>query len=173
MTDLIIRKAEWASLRAHLVPRRHVLEEAAFLFAQDPGSGLQLVCREIWLLKSEDFAYQSASHIELSDSIRARIIKNAHETRTAIVELHSHTGRCPAQFSYSDHLGFTDWVPHMRWRLKGRPYGALVITRSGIDGFIWQARTPERIGHIRVIGGKSLHPTGLSSFPPPEDENAG
>jgi hypothetical protein len=172
MTDLIIRRAEWASLRAHLVPRKHVVEEAAFLFAQDPGSGLQLVCREIWLLRGDDFAYQSASHIELSDSIRARIIKNAHDTRTAIVELHSHTGRYPARFSYSDRLGFTDWVPHMPWRVKGRPYGALVVTRSGFDGLIWQAKMPERIGQIRVIGGKSLFPTGLSSFPQPEDGNA-
>jgi hypothetical protein len=172
MTDLAIRKADWASLRAHLIPRKHVVEEAAFLFAEDPGNGSQWVCQEIWLLTGDDFAYQSASHIELSDSVRARIIKNAHDTRTAIVELHSHTGKCPAQFSYSDHLGFTDWVPHVRWRLKGKPYGALVVTRSGFDGLIWRTTMPERIGRIRVIGGKSLYPTGPSSFPPTEDRHA-
>jgi len=172
MTDLVIRKADWISLRTHLVPRKHVVEQAAFLFVEDPGNGLQLVCREMWLLMRNDFAYQSACHIELSDSVRARIIKNAHDTRTAIVELHSHTGRWPAQFSYSDYLGFTDWVPHMRWRLKGKPYCALVVTKSGFDGFIWRDAMPKRIGCIRVIGGKSLYPTGLSSFSQPEGQHA-
>jgi hypothetical protein len=75
MTDLAIRKADWASLRAHLIPRKHAVEQAAFLFTEDPGDGSQLLCREIWLLTSDDFVYQSASHIELSDSVRARIIK--------------------------------------------------------------------------------------------------
>jgi hypothetical protein len=129
-------------------------------------------CREIWLLKKEDFVYQSSSHIELSDSVRSRIIKNAHDAGAAIVEVHSHTGGWPAQFSPSDHLGFADWVPHVRWRLKGKPYGALVVTKSGFDGFIWRDAIPDRIGRIRVIGGRSLRPTGLSSLSQSEGQNA-
>ncbi len=173
MIDLVIAQSDWTDLCMHLLPRMQSVEEAAFLFAlasnEQPS---RLVCQEIWLLSGNDYEYQSAYHIELSDSVRSRVIKHAHDTQNAIVELHSHLGRWPAQFSYSDHRGFNDWVPHVRWRLKGQTYGALVLAQSGFDGLILRTEVPEQICRIRLDNGESLYPTRLTSIGwTPEDKD--
>ena len=51
----------------------------------------------------------------------------------SLVEMHSHIGPWPAGFSYADRLGLQETVPHMWWRLKKRPYLALVVTNCSFD----------------------------------------
>jgi hypothetical protein len=94
---------------------------------------------------------------------RASIIKRAHDLGTSVIEFHSHTGPWPAQFSPSDWSGFEETVPHMWWRLKGLPYGAVVVAHGGFDGFAWlhDANTPTRLAGIEV-GIRCLRPTRLS-----------
>jgi hypothetical protein len=152
------KKRVWS----HLLPRKHFVEQASFLFVVDSESGSALLCQDVWLLGEADFAYQSSSHIEISDSSRARLIKHAHDTKTSIVEIHSHLGHWPACFSPSDLIGLREWVPHVRWRLAGRAYAAVVVARRSFDGLVWRSERPERIRRIRVLGRKALTPTGLS-----------
>jgi len=162
VTDLIMTAAQKQRVWSHLLPRKHCVEEAAFLFVVGGESGSTLLCRDVWLLEEADFAYQSSGHIEISDSTRARLIKRAHDTKTSIVEIHSHLGHWPACFSSSDLIGLRDWVPHVRWRLAGRVYAAVVVARRSFDGLVWQSERPERIRSIRVAGRKALISTGLS-----------
>lgn len=162
MADLCVLKSGWNQLKRHLVPKNQSSEEAAFVFTKQVDSNFLI--RDSWLLGPSDFEYQSAFHIELAEAVRARVIKHAHDSDFSIFEIHSHLGRQPARFSTSDQAGFREWVPHVRWRLKGRAYGAMVITRSTFDGLVWFADSPERLRCIKFQGGEEIQTTGLSDL---------
>lgn len=160
-----IHKAIWSHL---LPPRPKKLEEAAFLFVrQGTGSDGTLNFHHAeWLpVPAEGFESRSAYHFELTDAMRGSIIKRAHDLRCSVVELHSHVGPWPAEFSPSDLAGFREFVPHVWWRLKGRPYLAVVVCKSGFDAFAWVSdpRTPQHLDGI-VVGETLARPTKLSSF---------
>lgn len=120
----------------HLIPQPHHLELAAFVFASLEGQDA-LVCRDMWLLEASELAVQLPYHFELQDEVRGQVIKRAHDSGLIIVEMHSHLGDRPAEFSWSDLSGFDSWVKHVQWRLKGAPYGAVVVTQDSFDGFFW------------------------------------
>lgn len=147
----------------HLLREPNGDEQAAFVFAQYSAIDNTFHFAEWLAVPPEDFAVQLPYHFELTDATRASIIKRAHDLGASVVELHSHTGQWPARFSPSDWAGFEEIVPHMWWRLKGRPYAAVVVARSGFDGFAWlqDARAPSRLGGINVEG-QRLRPTRLS-----------
>ncbi|MDO8655519.1 MAG: hypothetical protein Q7R48_03900 [bacterium] len=153
---------------SHLVPPVHEVEEVAFLLAQpETSSGtLRLVVKDVWRCGPGELAHQSAYHIALTDKTKAALIKRAHDAGCAVIEAHSHVGDSPAEFSHSDHSGFEEFVPHIRWRLKGLPYAAIVVTRQDMDGFVWsgQATTPERLGGIEVDGSVSVRSNRRSSL---------
>ena len=58
-------------------------------------------------------------------------------------------------FSPSDMYGFSDYVPHCRWRLRGRPYLAVVVSPAGMDALAWTSADGKAIGldAIRPAGG--------------------
>jgi hypothetical protein len=150
-------------LLQHLLRELKGDEQAAFVFARFTADDNTFHFVE-WLPVSPDgFAVQLPYHFELTDATRAQIIKRAHDLDTSVIEFHSHTGPWPAQFSPSDWSGFEEIVPHVRWRLKGRPYAAVVVARDGFDGFAWvgAANSPARLGGIEVDG-RRLQPTRLS-----------
>jgi len=88
-------------------------------------------------LDQSDFLAQRSDYLELSDETRQRVIQTAHERRLGVVEFHSHPFPMAAQFSFADYVGLQETVPHMLWRLKGRPYGAVVVGPNDFDGLIW------------------------------------
>ncbi len=150
-------------LQQHLLREPNGDEQAAFVFARfgDDDNTFHFV---EWLpVPPDGFAVQLPYHFELTDATRAQIIKRAHDLGASVIEFHSHTGPWPAQFSSSDWSGFEEVVPHVRWRLKGRPYAAVVVARGGFDGFVWveAVNTPARLGAIDVDG-RRLQPTRLS-----------
>jgi hypothetical protein len=106
------------------------------------------------MLGPSDFAAQYEDYIELTDETRIRLIRQAHHTGTALTELHSHPGPWPAAFSLSDRMGLRETVPHMRWRLKGKPYLAVVVAPSGFDALVWPqgAEIPEALAGIETDG---------------------
>ena len=92
-------------------------------------------------------------------------IKRAHDPGTCLVEFHSHTGPWPAAFSGSDLIGFREFVPHIWWRLKGRPYLAVVACRSTFDGFAWIAGPTAPVPIAGILNDETLmEPTGLSRW---------
>ena len=79
--------------------------------------------------------------------------------------MHSHPfpGIGAAAFSWSDRRGLTETVPHMRWRLKNKPYGAIVVAPEGFDALVWidNPAVPLPLEGINV-GGELLKPTNRS-----------
>lgn len=154
------------SIWNHLLNNKTGYEEAAFAFARFELIEDDEIFKVVnWYpVPSEGFAHRSKYYIELSDATKAYVIKKAHDLETSLVEFHSHTGPWSAEFSPSDFSGFRDFVPHILWRLIGRPYVAVVITRrQDYDGLVWTSldRESRQLDSIRTEI-KTLYPTGLS-----------
>ncbi|MEZ0085265.1 hypothetical protein [Bradyrhizobium japonicum] len=149
----------------HLLPPEPIHEQAAFLFAREDRQPQQatFTVEEAAKLGPRDFEIQQRDYIEMADETRARIIKRAHDTGTCLIEIHSHLGDWPAGFSYADRFGLKETVPHMWWRLKKRPYLALVVTNSSFDALVWlhNARTPQQLD-ILLAGDETRTPTNFS-----------
>ena len=154
----------YRTVRRHLLPWCHRVEEAAFLYVVPTEDAFEYL--ESFPVPASGFASRSAYHLELNDETRAKVIKRAHDLGASIVEMHSHVGRGRARFSPSDLAGFRDFVPHVLWRLKYLSYLAVVMTRSGFDGLAWKRDpdVPERLHGIQV-GSCLLTPTKLSPLP--------
>lgn len=160
-----LTKSQYETLWAHLLPDEASVESAAFIFADfEASNGSKvLTARDVFLVPKSGFQLQFDDYIELSDETRISIIKKAHHSKTALVELHSHPFDSPwaAAFSLADIAGFEETVPHMWWRLPGRPYAAIVAAPNGFDALIWSKdpHTPEFVTALRVDG-RTLTPTG-------------
>jgi hypothetical protein len=153
----------YQELRRHLIRGVNANEEAAFAFAHfDERIGVFTVI-EHHLVPPEGFAVQLPYHFELSDQTKAHVIKRAHDLGVSLIEIHSHTGRWKPQFSASDWAGFEEVVPHIRWRLNGRPYAAVVMARDGFDALAWVdgSKDPVRLDALDVDG-QILEPSKLS-----------
>jgi hypothetical protein len=161
--SLVVAPADWRDLQRHLL--KNDVEQAAMIFTSaDVGAGgVQFRAREIELLAEADFDHQSAYHISLTDEARGRVIKRAWDLKLSMVEVHSHVGSfASAAFSPSDWSGFGEFVPHVRWRLRGAPYAAVVVTRNGFDGLAWaDGDEPAPLDHL-LVGEERLVPTQLS-----------
>lgn len=156
--------AVYKSLQMHLLPPRSKNEQAAFMFARAETSiENRTVFRFLdWLpLKANNFSTQHEVYLELRDEMRGTLIKRAHDLNASLVEFHSHPGPYPAQFSPSDLAGFHEFVPHVWWRLRGRPYAAVVVAPSGFDALAWltSPQNPVALSAI-AVDGKPLTPTG-------------
>jgi hypothetical protein len=149
----------------HLLADKDGPEEAAFVFAGTSSlNGSHVFEHMDWFrVPREGFALHSAYHFELAEEQQAAVIKRAHDLGASIIEFHTHRGLWPAQFSGSDWTGLEEFVPHVWWRLKGRPYAALVVTATGFDALAWieNAATPIRVTEL-VANDRVMTPTGLS-----------
>jgi hypothetical protein len=114
-------------------------EEAAFLFAdvESTSRGTTFHVRGWYRVEPEDFDERGMHGIELTDACRAAIVKRAHDEGQSLIECHSHPGAMAATFSLYDFEGFTEFVPHVRWRLKERPYAAVVVAATTFDALAW------------------------------------
>jgi hypothetical protein len=161
MTPSITLSSEHlGALREHLFVGQD--EQAAFGFANwvAPTATFEIIAIE--LVPPAGFAFQAGYHIELGAETQARVIKRAFDLGATIVEFHSHRSSWPAAFSWSDFRGFEEFVPHVRWRLAGRPYGAVVFHETSIDGLAWIDQAPVSVGHILPQGQDPHETTGLS-----------
>jgi hypothetical protein len=153
------------ALLEHLLPVNSLSEEAAFVFVHSNSDrgGVAFWFMEWLAVEAEGFVHRSEGYLELTDTIRAQVIKRAHDLGASIVEFHSHPYPWPATFSQSDRKELDEFVPHVWWRLKGKPYLAVVVSPSGFDGLVWfsDPRTPQLLNGIRV-GERVLPPTGLT-----------
>jgi hypothetical protein len=110
-------------------------EDVVFSYATFDGDVFDIVDLEV--MTGADVESRSDLHVTLADEIRPRLIKTAHEMGRCLIEAHSHGPRGFARFSPSDLLGFEEWVTHVRWRLGGRPYAALVMAGEAWDAVAW------------------------------------
>ena len=80
-----------------------------------------------------------------------------------MVEAHSHPFPAPACFSQTDVLGLLDWVPRVRWRLAGRPYGAIVVAQGSFDGIVFSLGDIPAVLDTIIVGGIHMRPTGATN----------
>lgn len=146
-------------LRSHLLNGHH--EQVAFLLAESRRRNqLELLLTDIYAVPANEFEIQSSYHVTLTDDVRPKVIKWAWDHGACLVEAHSHRGPWPAAFSPTDLDGLRDFVPHVRWRLRGSPYVALVFTERDFDALGWIDSDSLPIGvEALVIDGKAKRPT--------------
>lgn len=130
------------------------VEQVGFFLAEFDAATRTFVLREWRAIPAEGFEYQSAYHVTLTDEMKTEVIRWAWNARACLVEAHSHGNFGRAKFSPSDLWGFRDWVPHLFWRLRGRPYAALVTTGDSFDALAWveAADQPEQVDRIELDG---------------------
>lgn len=151
-----------AQLWVHLL--QNDIEQVAFVFAavEAQGDTIVFTAKDVYLASADDFEIQSGLHVELTDEARSRVIKKAWDTDASPVEFHSHPGDAwQAMFSPSDLHGFSEYVPHCRWRLRGQPYLAVLVNPSGMDALAWTSADgkPVSLEAIRIAGGELVVPT--------------
>jgi hypothetical protein len=104
---------------------------------------------------AEGYEVQTDVHVALTDETRAEMIQWGWSEQLSLVEVHSHgSWGGPVEFSGSDRYGFDEWVPHLWWRLNGRPYAALVTSGGAFEGWAWidDPRKPEQVDELEVEG---------------------
>lgn len=162
MASIRFDKDQYERLRAHL--RGH-LEQVAFTLAEFDAQSHVFAIKELIVVEGDALDDQRVDYIELGDDVQRAIIKRAWDSGLCLVEAHSHGDRGYAAFSRADEIGFAEWVPHLWWRLKGRPYAAIVMAGpEDFDAIAWVdgADLPEQVTHLDVIGGARLRPTGMT-----------
>lgn len=163
-TTLKLPMGVFEDIRAHLLPRGSIQEQAAFLFVgPQVARDATFELLEYEKLGPADFDVQESDYLELRDESRARLIKRAHDLKASLVEVHSHPGPWPASFSMSDRRGLRETVPHMWWRLPKRPYLAIVVAPSGFDALVWldNPKVPRALDEL-VAGTTMMKPTNNS-----------
>jgi hypothetical protein len=150
---------------AHLLPNPALTEEAGFGFAHYSAKDK---CNHFSLLEwiplvDADFVFKEGDYLQLNDEARGRVIKHAHDTGTCLVEFHSHPSPYPAKFSYADKDGLDQFVPHVWWRLKHRPYLSVVVAPDNFDGIAWIESFDMPVSLNSISNGQGLiTSTGLS-----------
>lgn len=141
-------------------------EEVVFLYATFTANAFNV--HDVEVVAGADIASQSTQHVVLADDIRPRVIKYAWDNDLCLIEAHSHGGQGLAKFSRSDLLGFEEWVSHVRWRLRGRPYAALVTAGKAWDALAWlDDDEPKPVDAIEITTNgdtviKTLRPTNAT-----------
>lgn len=138
-------------------------EQVAFLFAGTPDGNGRVRASEIYSPPPEGFVDRSAYYLALGDEVRGLLISRATELGACLVEAHSHLYG-PAGFSPTDIDALQQWVPHVRWRLAGRPYLALVFAGESFDALLWQGEgvEPGPLVELAVDAEPPRRPTGLT-----------
>lgn len=142
-------------------------EEVVFLYASFAENLFEVEGLEV--MAGADIFRQSKVHVELADEIRPRVIKSAWNTDRCLIEAHSHGTYGNAEFSPSDLRGFREWVTHVRWRLRGRPYLALVKAGETWDALAWvNGDEPTSVDAIEITSGdgtviETVRPTNATA----------
>jgi hypothetical protein len=139
-------------------------EQVGFLLADFEPSTRVFEVRDWRVIGPAGFEYQSPYHVTLSDETKVEIIRWAWESGASLIEAHSHDGSYPAELSPSDLAGLRDWVPHLFWRLKARPYAAIVTAGYEFDAVAWieAANRPEQVERIELDDGSTVPATALT-----------
>lgn len=100
------------------------------------------------------------------------IINRAKKDELAIVEAHTHPlSGDDVTFSFIDNREMPEFVGYAMDSLDGRPYGAIVLSPTGLDGRYWE--TPDAhqpMGRVLIAGDRFRHRIPTSS-PVDGDEN--
>lgn len=116
---------------------------------------------EDFYLVPETKLNQSPYSATLNYDVQTRIIKWAWDNNASLAEIHSHPfAKKGVSFSCSDLAGFNEFVPHIWWRLKNKPYIAMVFGKNDFDALVW-IDSPHSEQNLQglLIGNLLLKPT--------------
>lgn len=173
IAQIDISKEKYETLIKHLFHKQ--TEQASFLFlGQDSNIETTFDVKEIYHCRTEDLEVEHEFYIELTDDARQKVIKKAWDTKTILAEVHSHHSSLGiAQFSPSDLMGFQDFVPHVWWRLKSRPYFAFVFNKKGFDSLVWLSNPDIPSGIVNLnISEKGLFKSSGLTFGGPNKKRS-
>jgi proteasome lid subunit RPN8/RPN11 len=161
MTTLTLPATIYGELLEHL--EQGPDEQVAFLYGDADNEGADLSTSDLYRVPPEGFVGQSSYHLALTDDVRGEVISRAWEKGGALIEAHSHPGAREAEFSWTDLRGFDEWVPHVRWRLRGATYIALVFAESDFDALVWAGEHNDPTPLTRLSAGElDLQPSNLT-----------
>jgi hypothetical protein len=140
---------------------RGEVEQVGFFLARLEPDGRTLTLGEWMPIPSEGFEFQSGYHVSLDSEVVATLLGRAAAEECSLVEVHSHLGAALAEFSFSDIRGLREWVPQMRWRLRRRPYAAIVVAEGSLDALAWINGGAEQVEAL-VTEDKAHVATGLT-----------
>jgi hypothetical protein len=149
----------WARAVADLDGRA---EQVGFFLANFDATTQRFTLTDWRVVPPEGVEFEDPFHVTLRDETQGEMIRWAWQSNACLVEAHSHDRRWAAAFSPSDLAGFVDWVPHVRWRLRGRPYAALLSAGETFDALAWVDGSdgPEAVGEITLGDGSAVQFTG-------------
>ena len=96
-------------------------------------------------------------HMSLPDETRLAVIQWATAEDACLIEAHSHGRWSPAAFSRYDLRNLGEWVPHLWWRLRGRPYAAIVTSTVDLDALAW-IDDPHKSEQVSGVGAGTFFP---------------
>lgn len=149
---IIIPENIYRDVYSHLL--QNELEQAAFLFANEntSPSTCELLVKDAYLVHGEGWETQEDIHLEMKDTERAKIMALARKGNFSVIDCHSHPNtEYKAWFSASDVHGITDFALYAKWKLSGRPFGAMVWTDSSMDSVIWKNEFESAITADEII----------------------
>lgn len=163
--NLYIDDGTYEALKDHLFQGES--EQVAFLYGrqEEEGGETQFHVEETYPVPEEELDSSSRYFIALSDEALQKAIRKAFDSGLVPIEVHSHRDASyEAGFSRSDFEGFEETVQHVRWRLRGRPYIALVITPTGFDALLWRGDQNGRAEglDVLIVGDRMRQPSGRS-----------
>lgn len=132
-----IDKSSYQNIRNFLLQDQS--EHVVFMLAKQVVEPTKITFRiESYSLIPDQETDNSAYDLSLKDETQAKIVKWAWDNKACLIEIHSHpfSGKS-AGFSSYDLEGFEEFVPHVWWRLKGKPYVALVLGQTDYDALAW------------------------------------
>lgn len=152
---------------AFLAAAPDLADERSVVPGTEPESGqVWRVLEVMYLDDDHDYDYQGYAGAELTGDVRPRVLTWADKLDAALIEVHSHgEGPVPTTFSSTDLRGLAELVPGLVWRLRGRPYGAIVFGgRTDHDSLVWMSRgsAPTPIG-VLLVGATQSRPTGRAA----------
>jgi hypothetical protein len=134
MVRIVIDHRMWRTARDHLDGHA---ERVGFFLADWSAPDRSFGVRDWQPIHDGTEGVGGDLHVSLSDETRTSILRWATLEEASLIEAHSHGRRGPAVFSRYDLRGLAEWVPHVRWRLRGRAYAALVTTVADFDALAW------------------------------------
>lgn len=158
MTSIRSPRRLYEEATSHLASRP---EQVGFFLA-DFDAETQTFQLTAWRpVHADGYEYQGDYHVRLSDETQTEMIQWATRENGCLVEAHSHGDLVPAAFSPSDLAGFVEWVPHCSWRLRRRPYAAIVTAADEFDALAWinDPKQAEQIRHLALEDGAVLNAT--------------
>lgn len=128
------------------------MEHAVFLLARQSENDLGLIFKiQNYRLVSNEEIDSSSHDLRLKDKAQSKIVKWAWDNKACLIEIHSHPfTQKGVGFSSYDLDGFKEFVPYVWWRLKGKPYIAIVQGKQDYDALVWleNPTSPKKIGGI-------------------------